>query len=75
MAAVAIAFLNSYANPLHEETCANALRTRLPGVAVTASHEISRQWREYERTSTTVVLPGQSVRMDSRGLLVIEEQE
>ena len=55
VAAVAIAFLNSYANPLHEEACANALRTRLPGVAVTASHEISRQWREYERTSTTVL--------------------
>lgn len=55
VAAVAVAFLNSYANPLHERLCADALRERLPGVAVTSSHEISRQWREYERTSTTVL--------------------
>lgn len=55
VAAIAIAFLNSYANPLHERMCADALRNRLPGVAVTASHEISRQWREYERTSTAVL--------------------
>ena len=27
----------------------------LPGVAVTASHEISRQWREYERSNTAIL--------------------
>ena len=31
------------------------LRALLPGVAVTASHEISRQWREYERSNTAVL--------------------
>ena len=55
VAAIAVAFLNSYANPSHEQRCAAALRARLPGVAVTASHDISRQWREYERTSTAVL--------------------
>ncbi len=55
VAAVAIVFLNSYANPSHEQACTEALRERLPGVTVTSSHEISRQWREFERTSTTVL--------------------
>src|SRR4029077_6019001 len=31
------------------------LRALLPGIAVTASHEISRQWREYERSNTAVL--------------------
>lgn len=34
---------------------AERLRALLPGVAVTASHEISRQWREYERSNTAVL--------------------
>jgi N-methylhydantoinase A len=53
--AVAILFLHSYVNPAHEEKAASLLRERLPGVAVTASHEVSRQWREYERTNTAVL--------------------
>jgi N-methylhydantoinase A len=55
VAAVAIAFLHAYANPAHEAAAAAFLRARLPGVAVTASHEISRQWREFERTNTAVL--------------------
>ena len=47
--AVAIQFLHSYAAPEHEATCATYLRDKLPGVAITASHEITREWREYER--------------------------
>lgn len=53
--AVAICLLHSWANPEHERRLAVALRERLPGVAVVASHEISGQWREYERTSTAVL--------------------
>jgi N-methylhydantoinase A len=50
--AVAIFFMNSYANPAHEEQAAEALRRLLPGVYVTCSTELTREWYEYERTST-----------------------
>ena len=39
----------------HEAAVAARLRERLPGVAVTASHEVSRNWREYERSNTAVL--------------------
>lgn len=55
VAAVAICLLHAWANPDHERRLAAALRDRLPGVAVVASHEVSGQWREYERTSTAVL--------------------
>ena len=44
--------MNSYANPAHEEQAAAALRALLPGVYVTCSTELTREWYEYERTST-----------------------
>ena len=50
--AVAISFLNSYATPDHEVAAAQALRSRLPDVYVTAGTELSREWSEYERTAT-----------------------
>ena len=53
--AIAIQFLHSYAAPEHEEATAAYLRARLNGVAVTASHEITREWREYERANTAVL--------------------
>ena len=53
--AVAVVFLHAYINPAHEMAAAARLRALLPGVAVTASHEISRQWREYERSNTAVL--------------------
>lgn len=53
--AIAVAFLHSYRNPEHERRCAAGLRRLLPGVTVCASHDISREWREYERTSTAVL--------------------
>ncbi len=53
--AVAIQLLHSYAAPEHEARCAAYLRQHLPGVAVTASHEITREWREYERANTAVL--------------------
>lgn len=53
--AIAIALLHSYANPDHELALASFVREYWPEVSVVASHQISRQWREYERTSTTVL--------------------
>jgi N-methylhydantoinase A len=50
--AVAIFFMNSYANPTHEQQAAEALRARIPGTYVTCSTELTREWYEYERTST-----------------------
>jgi len=53
--AVAVVFLHSYVNPEHEILCARALADALPDATVCASHEVSRQWREYERSNTTVL--------------------
>src|SRR5262249_30256800 len=53
--AVAICFLHSYANPAHERTAGEVLRRLCPNIFVTASHEILREFREYERTSTTAL--------------------
>ena len=52
VAAVAVFFMNSYANPAHEKRAAAVLKRSLPGVFVTISTELSREWYEYERTST-----------------------
>jgi N-methylhydantoinase A len=52
--AVAVAFINAYRNPRHEEEVAAYLRGELPNVYVTCSTELSREWFEYERTSTAV---------------------
>ncbi len=52
---VAICLLHSYANPRHEQVVAAALRAALPGVAISVSHEILPEIKEYPRTSTTVV--------------------
>jgi len=53
--AVAVCLLHAWVNPAHEQRVAAALSARLPGVPVLASHQVSRQWREYERSSTTVL--------------------
>ena len=49
----AVALLHSYANPAHEAAVAERLRS--VGHAVSVSSEILPEYREYERTSTTVV--------------------
>lgn len=53
--AIAICFLHAYANPEHERRAAELIRRRWPQIPVTVSYEITREWREYERTSTTVL--------------------
>ena len=52
--AVAVAFLHCYANPGHERRAAAVVREELPGAALSLSHEVAPELREYERTSTTV---------------------
>src|SRR3989441_750182 len=52
---VAVTFLFSYLDSVHEQRAAAILAEELPGVAISVSHRLSREWREYERTSTTVV--------------------
>jgi len=52
---VAVCLLFSYLDPSHEERIAAGLRERLPGVHVSASHEVLPRFREYERCSTTVI--------------------
>ncbi len=53
--AVAVCFLHAYANPANEIATVDALRELWPELSVVASHHITREWREYERTSTTVL--------------------
>lgn len=53
--AVAVAFLHAYANPEHEAQMRDILAEEAPGVEVSLSHELSREYREYERTSTAVL--------------------
>lgn len=53
--AVAVVFLHSYVNPRHEQEAVELIRELWPDVFLTASHEICREWREYERTNTAVL--------------------
>lgn len=50
--ALAIMFLHSYRNPAHEIAAKRFFEARCPGLYITASHELSQEYREYERTST-----------------------
>jgi N-methylhydantoinase A len=53
--AVAVCFLHAYANPEHEQVVGEILKSANPDWYVSLSHEIMREYREFERTSTTVV--------------------
>ncbi|MGE3247142.1 MAG: hydantoinase/oxoprolinase family protein [Beijerinckiaceae bacterium] len=52
--AIAICFLFAYANPAHELEAARIVREIAPGMYVSMSHEVNPEWREYERTASTV---------------------
>jgi len=52
---LAVCLLHAYANPAHEQRVGEIAAEEAPGMAVSLSHEISPMFREYERTSTTVV--------------------
>lgn len=53
--AIAVAYLHSYVNPVHEMETVELIKKLWPEAAVTASYEVTKEWREYERTSTTVL--------------------
>jgi len=53
--AVAVCTLNSYANPAHEEAALARVKELWPEVSAVASYQITREWREYERTNTAVL--------------------
>lgn len=50
--ALTISFINSYANPAHEQQVKTLVQARYPGFPVTISSEILPEFREYERTLT-----------------------
>ncbi len=51
---VAVCLLHAYASSSHEEAVAATLREAIPDVNISLSSDVSRVWREFERTSTTV---------------------
>ncbi len=53
--AAAVCLIHSWANPAHEAQVGRALRDRAPELFCSLSHEILREYREYERMSTTVL--------------------
>jgi len=53
--AIAVCYLHAYKNPAHEQRTAEIIRAEWPDLAVSVSSDIVREYREYERTSTTVV--------------------
>ena len=53
--AIAVCFLHSYANTAHELATIHAIAAAWPEISVVASHQITREWREYERTNTAVL--------------------
>lgn len=52
---IAVCFLHSYVNPEHERRVGEILNRHAPDIFVSLSHELMREYREYERTSTTVI--------------------
>ena len=52
---IAISFLHSYKNPQHEERAKEMIKDLYPGTPVSLSSDVASEYREYERTSTTVL--------------------
>ena len=52
---VAVCLINSYANPKHEAIIGEILKRKAPHIPFSLSSNIVREYREYERTSTTVI--------------------
>ena len=53
--AIAVCFLHSYVNPENEQLALALIKRQWPGITSLASHQICREWREYERTNTTAL--------------------
>jgi len=52
---IAVCFINGYANPVHEQRVAALAAEECPGLDISLSSDVVREFREYERMSTTVV--------------------
>lgn len=52
---IAVCFLHSYENPIHEEKAAEILKKELEDIFITCSHNVCPEYREYERFSTAAV--------------------
>lgn len=52
--AIAVCLINSYADSRHEQLIGELAASRHPSVSIALSHEVTRRYREYERTLTTV---------------------
>ncbi len=52
--AVAVCLLHSYRNPNHEQLVRDELEDHLD-IPISLSSDIAREWREYERVSTTII--------------------
>ena len=53
--ALAVCFLYSFVDPTHERLVEAEIRARCPGLFVSLSADVSPEFREYERLSTTVI--------------------
>ncbi len=53
--AIAVCFFNAYINGSHERKCAAWIREHSPEILVCCSHELTQEYREYERANTTVL--------------------
>ncbi len=52
---LAVNFLHAYANPAHEERMRDIILEEVPGAVVSISSQVLREYREYERSMTTLV--------------------
>ncbi len=52
---VAVCLINAYVNPVHEIEMKKIIQKSLPEISISLSNKVAREWREYERTSTTVI--------------------
>jgi N-methylhydantoinase A len=52
---IAVCYLHSFRDPVHEQRTAEIVRKTYPAVTVSVSTDVVREYREYERTSTTVL--------------------
>jgi len=52
---VAVTFMNAYVNPTHEQRAVEILREEGFEGDISVSHQVSREYREYERSTTTVI--------------------
>jgi N-methylhydantoinase A len=71
--AVAVCLVHAFTNPEHELLVREILERECPGLSVTLSHEIAREWREYERASSAVLNAYIAPRVE-RYLHSLEEQ-